>query len=120
MRPEVLKYLYDVLQALDAIDEICGVASYDAYADSITLRSAVERQFEIAGEALSQMGKIDSHTFERVPDAAQVVAFRNFLIHQYAQINTRLVWGVMKNDLPGLRAAVKSLLAEGEAASPLH
>ncbi len=120
MRPEVLKYLYDVLQALDAIDEICDGVGYEEYAGSITLRSAVERQFEIAGEALSQMGKIDPHTFERVPDAAQVVAFRNFLIHQYAQVNTRLVWGVMTNDLPGLRAAVQSLLDEGEAASPLQ
>lgn len=57
MRPEVLKYLYDVLQALDAIDEICDGAAYEKYTGSITLRSAVERQFEIAGEALSQMGK---------------------------------------------------------------
>lgn len=115
MRPEVLKYLYDVIQALDAIDEICAGASYEQYAISITLRSAVERQFEIAGEALSQLGKLDSQTFARIPDAAQVVSFRNFLIHQYAQINTRLVWGVMQNDLPRLREAVKSLLAEGEA-----
>lgn len=80
----------------------------------------MERQFEIAGEALSQLGKIDPQTFSRVPDAPQVVAFRNFLIHQYAQINTRLVWGVMKNDLPSLRAAVKPLLAEGEASAPLE
>ncbi len=119
MRPEVLKYLYDVLQALDAIDEICDDVAFGEYAGSITLRSAIERQFEIAGEALSQMGKIDPHTFNRIPDAAQVVAFRNFLIHQYTQVNTRLVWGVMQNDLPSLRAAVQSLLAEGEAASPL-
>ncbi len=115
MRPESLKYLYDVLQAADVIGEMCAGETYRQYAESIMFRSAVERQFEIAGEALSQLGKLDSETFERVPDARQIVSFRNFLIHNYATINSRLVWGVVQNDLANLRAAVKTLLEEGEA-----
>ncbi len=81
MRPESLKYLYDGLQAADVIDEMCAGETYGQYAENIMFRSAVERQFEIAGEALSQLGKLDSETFERVPDARQIVSFRNFLIH---------------------------------------
>lgn len=53
MRPESLKYLYDGLQAADVIDEMCAGETYGQYAESIMFRSAVERQFEIAGEALS-------------------------------------------------------------------
>ena len=81
----------------------------------MVIRSAVERQFEIAGEALSQLGEIDKDTFDRVPNAPQIVAFRNFLIHRYAQVNSLLVWGVVQNDLGNLQTAIGKLLEEGEA-----
>jgi uncharacterized protein with HEPN domain len=44
-------------------------------------QSAVERQLEIAGDALGQLRKLAPETFERVPQGAQIVAFRNVLAH---------------------------------------
>lgn len=114
MRLESLKYLHDVLQSVDSITRFCAGESFERYCENLMLRSAVERQFEIAGEALSQLAKIDPHTFERVPNAREIVAFRNFLIHGYATINNRLVWGVVINDIASLKGSVTSLLEEGE------
>ena len=114
MRLESLKYLHDVQQSVDSIARFCAGESFERYSENLMLRSAVERQGEIAGEALSQLAKIDAQTFERVPDARQIVAFRNFLIHGYATINNRLVWGVVINDVASLKSAVTSLLEEGE------
>ena len=116
MRPESLKVLYDVMQATGIIAKVCSTETYQSFADDVVIRSAVERQFEIAGEALSQLGKIDPHTFGRVPHAPQIVAFRNFLIHRYAHVNSLLVWGVVQNDLENLQAVIGKLLDEGEAA----
>ncbi len=114
MRLESQKYLFDVLEAANLITEFCANESYERYSVSALLRSAVERQFVIAGEALSQLGKIDLATFERVPDARQIVSFRNQLVHGYQTIDDLVVWGVVMNDLARLRAVVEALLEEGE------
>lgn len=45
-----------------------------------------------------------------IPELPRVVAFRNILIHGYATVDDRLVWGVVEGDLPALRAALERLL----------
>lgn len=60
------------------------------------LRMAVERAFAIAGEALAQLARIDSATADRITDCRSIIAFRNILIHAYAQVDDRLVWGIVE------------------------
>jgi uncharacterized protein with HEPN domain len=117
MRLETQKYLFDILEAVNLITEFCAEESYERYAISAFLRSAVERQFITAGEALSQLAKIDALTFERVPDCRQVISFRNQLVHGYQSIDDLVVWGVVTTELVGLRQAVEKLLEEGETRS---
>jgi uncharacterized protein with HEPN domain len=76
------------------------------------LRSAVERQFEIIGEALAKLAKIDQETATLISEHRRIIAFRNILIHGYAQIDDRLVWGVLDSKLPALSQEVKKLLEE--------
>lgn len=45
------------------------------------------------GEALSQLAKADPDLAERIPEYRRIVALRNLLIHGYANIDERLVWG---------------------------
>jgi uncharacterized protein with HEPN domain len=42
----------------------------------------------------------------------RIVAFRNILIHGYATVDDRIVWGVVEGSLPALRAALKKLLGD--------
>lgn len=74
------------------------------------LKSAVERQFEIVGEALNALSKIAPEMAEALPELPRIVAFRNVLIHGYATVDDRLVWGVVEGKLPLLRDAVARLL----------
>jgi len=75
------------------------------------LRSAVERQFEIIGEAISQLHKVDANTAELIPEYKKIIAFRNILIHGYATIENNTVWGVVSTDLSPLTTTVTSLLS---------
>ena len=61
------------------------------YLDNRMLRSAVERQFEIIGEALSQLAKIDPAVAARIPDLRRIVGFRNVLIHGYDRMDAASV-----------------------------
>ena len=84
----------------------------DAYARTPLVYSAVERKFEIIGEALNQLAKAQPELAARVPHLPQMVAFRNQLIHGYARVDHDTVWGVIEHSLPQLRTVVDGLLQE--------
>ena len=76
------------------------------------LQAASERQFEIIGEALAQLAREEVEVAERISEYQRIIAFRNILIHGYADIDARLVWDIIESRLPGLRDEVDRLLAE--------
>lgn len=78
------------------------------------MKSAVERQFEIIGEALSKLAKMDPETANNIPEYRRIIAFRNILIHGYATIDDKIVWGVIENYLTPLQKAVMQLLDNQE------
>jgi uncharacterized protein with HEPN domain len=56
--------------------------------------------------------KLDAALAARIPELAQIVAFRNQLIHGYATVRVATVWNVLRNALPPLLAVVEALLGE--------
>jgi uncharacterized protein with HEPN domain len=74
------------------------------------LSAAVERQFEIIGEAFVRLRRIAPDIMALLPDAPQIIGFRNVLIHAYGDVDSIEVWGAIENDLPRLRDSVADLL----------
>ncbi len=112
-------YLHDIASACRHIREFIGDKSFEDYADSPLLRSAVERQFEIIGEALHQALRARPDVEERITHARRIVSFRNRLIHGYATVADEVVWGVFQQYLPRLEEEVARLLAEtGNGSQP--
>lgn len=112
MRREARKYLYDIQQAAALIAQFTAGRSLDEFLADVMLRSAVERQFEIVGEAMRQLSKLDAELAARISGYHDIIGFRNILIHGYASVNHRIVWGVIEMDLPVLRREVDELMAE--------
>ncbi|OHV31530.1 hypothetical protein BCD49_31355 [Pseudofrankia sp. EUN1h] len=76
------------------------------------LRAAVEREFEIIGEALNQLSKVAPDLAAAIPELPRIVAFRNILIRGYATVDDALVWQVLQEKLPELEQVVRRMLAE--------
>jgi uncharacterized protein with HEPN domain len=75
MRPDdQRKYLWDALSAIELLREFSAGKSFDDYQADAMLRSAVERQFEIIGEALNQLSKVDTDLASAIPNLGQIVA----------------------------------------------
>jgi uncharacterized protein with HEPN domain len=107
-------FLYDVLKSADAISRFLDDVSEQEYLANEMLRAAVERQFEIIGEALARLAKNSPEVAARIPELAGAVALRNMLIHGYRVVDSQTVWRIAQENLLPLRDRVASLLAELE------
>jgi uncharacterized protein with HEPN domain len=72
----------------------------------------VERKFEIIGEALAQLAKRDPSIAARIAAHRRMIAFRNILVHGYADVDDQLVWDIVESKLADLRRQVTALLRE--------
>ena len=114
MSREALKYLYDVSVAAQKVHAFTEAKQFADYQGDDLLRSAVERQFEIIGEALNQLSRREPDVCQKITGYRRAIAFRNILIHGYAEIDDEVVWRVLKDDLPVLFQDVLDLLASDE------
>jgi uncharacterized protein with HEPN domain len=112
MRHDPRAWLWDVLQAADSIAQFVEGRGFADYVAELMLRSAVERQFEIVGEALNRLSREAPEIAARLPDLRRAIAMRNALIHGYREIDNATVWQTVHEDLPALRTGVAALLAE--------
>lgn len=112
MQPESRKLLWDALQAAELIERFLSGQSFESYAGDDLVHSAVERKLEIIGEALVQLRQREPDVAARISDLRRVAAFRNLLVHGYATIDHRVVWGIIEGNLPALRITLKQLLDE--------
>jgi uncharacterized protein with HEPN domain len=106
------KYLWDVQRAVERINRFIGGRTFDDYLADDMLSAAVERQFEIIGEALVRLRRIAPDVIAMLPDVPEIIGFRNVLVHAYGDVDSKEVWGTIENDLPRLRAAVANLLRQ--------
>jgi len=111
-RRELRAYLFDVQEACERIEEFTRDTSLAEYEQTVLIRSAVERQLEIIGEALTQALRHHPALAGRIDDSGRIIAFRNQLAHGYASTSDEVVWVVVTSRVPDLRERVKSLLLE--------
>lgn len=112
MERDPRSYLWDAREAVEQILSFVEGVDLDTYAADELLHSAVERKFEIIGEALNQLSKTSPELAARVTDLPAIVSFRNLLIHGYAVVEHRRVWNTIQQSLPMLRRCLGELLGE--------
>jgi uncharacterized protein with HEPN domain len=112
MQRDPRAYLWDVREAALAIQSFTVEMDAAAYSSNEMAQAAVERKFEIIGEALGQLAKLDAALAARIADLPQIVAFRNQLIHGYSTVNVSTVWNVTQNALPPLIHSIQLLMSE--------
>ena len=114
MNLETRKYLYDICHAAKLAKEFIVGKTLEDYERDAMLRAAVERQFEIIGEATAQLARADKRTVDCISYHQRIIAFRNVLIHGYADVDDRLVWNVVETYLPTLIHEVEALLCKSD------
>ena len=102
-------YLKHINEAIESIEEYLHGVSYDKFKSNKMMIDAVVRELEIIGEASNNLSdnfrEKHSDVFWR-----QMKDMRNFLIHEYFGVNTKIVWDTCKNDLPVLKQFISTIL----------
>jgi uncharacterized protein with HEPN domain len=112
MQPEVATLLLDMKNGVERITRFAAGKTYDDYLSDDLLRSGIERQFEIIGEAMTRLAKLDPATAAKITDHRKIAGFRNALVHGYDHIDDKISWGIVTTKLPLLHQELHALLAE--------
>ncbi|WP_256367030.1 DUF86 domain-containing protein [Acidisphaera sp. L21] len=112
MLPRSVVLLWDAARALDKVARFVAGRTLDDYLEDEAIQSAVERQLEITGEALSVLRRTDPEGAAVVPNLHRAVGFRNILAHDYSSVDQDIIWIVATYYGPELRLAIGAILAE--------
>ena len=112
MRLETKKYLYDIDRAVALLIQFTANKTFADYRQDAMLRAAVERELGIIGEAVTRLARLEKTVVARISEYQRIIAFRNILIHSYADVDDRLVWDLLETKIPTLARDIDSLLKE--------
>jgi len=102
------KYLFDILFAIDAINEFLIDIDFRNYQNDLKTKSAVERQLGIIGEAVNKFTKENNNI--SLKNSREIINFRNRIIHAYDSIDDNIIWAIKANHLPILKEEIEELL----------
>lgn len=81
MQRDAAALLFDALTAVERVERFMASKGFDDYKANDFLRSAVERQLMVIGEALWQLRKAQPETADRLREIDRIIAFRHVLVH---------------------------------------
>ncbi len=115
MDEKILKWLYDVKWAINEINTYFNKdISFEEYSSNTMLKRAVERDFEIIGEAINRILKKDSSFEDKISESRNIIGLRNLIIHAYDSISDESIWSIIIQHLPQLEKEVNILVNENK------
>jgi len=99
----------DAVTACELIIEFTETMDGAEFYIDLKTKAAVERQFEILGEALNRIKKIDLDILTNVDNWREIIGFRNVIAHGYDVVEDEIVWDSVQRDIPTLLKQLKKI-----------
>ena len=114
MDERILKWLYDIHEAINEIDSffIDNPKDFKHYQSNTILKRAVERDLEIIGEAVNRILKRDPEF--PIEYAKKIVGLRNQIIHAYDNISDENIWAIISKHIPNLKEEISKYITQAE------
>ena len=109
MRRNFKVYFEDVLKAILNVEEYVGNLSFEEFRENKLVQDAVIRNLEVIGEAVKNIPKEIKKEHSEI-EWREIAGLRDILIHRYFEVNTRILWDIVKNKLPDLKKKVSKIL----------
>ena len=100
--------LRDILEAIAQIEKY-ATQGKEEFQQNELIQVWIVHHLQIIGEASSSLSQELTTKYPRVP-WAEIVAFRNILVHEYFRVDLKAVWKIIERDLPDLKNQVEKIL----------
>lgn len=101
--------LSHILDAIVEIESYRSEADYELFLNNSMMKFACIKQLEIIGEASGHISDEMKMQFSEI-EWSQIRGMRNIFVHEYFGIDTKLVWEIIKLDLPDLKSKVLAIV----------
>ncbi len=102
---DYLLFLEDILDSIDKIEAYTQDLSFEEFRENEMAIDAVIRNFEIIGEAISNIPEELKEDYPEV-EWKEATGFRNVMIHDYFGVDSETVWETVQNNLPSLKRKI--------------
>ena len=97
--------LQHILDAIGEIESYLENSDFEAFLGNSMMRFACIKQMEIIGEASNHISEEVKDRFSEI-EWGQIVGMRNVFVHEYFGIDPKLVWEIIRQDIPELKERV--------------
>lgn len=92
-------YLLDMIMAMENILAFSSPLSYSDFISDRMAHDAIIRNFEILGEGVKRIPFKFQRQHKNIP-WQHMYALRNFIVHEYFDLDEEIIWEIIRNDLP--------------------
>ena len=110
MKHDPLVCVEDAVKACEFILQFTQGMEEKEYCTDFKTKAAVEREFEILGEALNRIKNIDIDMLDHIDNWREIIGFRNVIAHGYDVVEDEIVWDSIKNNIPGLLTQLNQII----------
>ncbi len=109
MKKDPTFFLKDILESVKLIEKYTKNVSKKKFLVNKETQDAVVRRLEVIGEAARNLPEGSKQLNSKIA-WRKIIAMRNLLIHEYFGVDLKLVWAVVKNNLPEFKKQIKEIL----------
>jgi uncharacterized protein with HEPN domain len=101
--------LQHIYEAIIEIESYSQEDSFEVFQSDLMKQRACVNLLEIIGEVAKHISEWMKTTYSEI-EWREITDLRNLLIHEYFGIDTKIVWDIIKNDLPNLKIKIYDIL----------
>lgn len=102
--------LLHILESIIEIEQYTSQANFNSFLENAMMRFACIKQMEIIGEAANFISEETKNRFTEI-QWRQITGLRHILVHEYFGIDNHLIWQIIANDIPQLKAGIQGILS---------
>lgn len=108
-----IQYLFDILESAKLAISYTTDKNKTAFLNDLQCQDAINRRLIIIGEAANRVSEKTRQSLNHLP-WRQMIGMRNIVVHEYADVDLRIIWDTVQTNLPNLVADLESILPSAD------